>query len=316
MYKKLMKVILLLLGVLIVFGCNAQPIPPDKNQSIFINSDNSYCHVYSDSFAFKNVTYSKEYFDNDKGRDSYIVRKTNYINFNNGMEGQYSTINLNIYSLDPTKLVKSMTKDADEVFLNPDYLCTIKYGCCAGNNTGELSTIWDNKTFLKYDTKYFYIEINDGRIKLFFGYVGNSNQGDTIKGTLYYVIAMGERIKGIADIKYTYKYHDAGKVIFKAKATVRVGEISEASDEGMYIYYLSNSIDLIKNTKNDWQYNDKYCDELRLYSLGRITSLNDINVTPLQIRSLSDTVSPISIPIIHGYLFGDSLHTERTIYIK
>jgi len=324
-----MKIILSLLGVIIVvFGCNAQQVEHPKKKLIFKNSDSSYYRVYSDtssinnetysvdSFAYKNVTYSRESITNDKGNEWYIVKKTNYINYVANMEGQYSKFNLNIYSIKPTGLVQSITKNSDEIFINENYISTIKHGCCGVNNTGELSTIWDNKTFLKYDTKYFCVEIGGGIFKLYFGYVGSPNEKDTTKGILYYVIATGERIKGIADIRYTYKYHSAGKVIFKAKTFVKVGEMEVGSDASGYVYYLSNKMHLIKTGEQGWKPEGQNYEELGLYLSGTKTTLNDITITPLQIRSWSDTAKPISIPIIHGYLYGDSVNTERTIYIK
>lgn len=316
-----MKAVALLSGViLMMFSCSLQHIENKTKQLTFSDSDRSYCHIYADtlgeknemfiadSFSFKNITYSRVEITNDKGNNWYVVKKTSNINFMDNADGHHSAIELDIYNFRTTKLVNSIIKDADDVSIHDDYISTIKYGCCDENNTGELITVWDDRTLLKYDTRYFCIQMADDRIRLFFGYVCNPGERDSTKGILYYLIAIGKHIEGCSDNVYSYKYHEAGKVVFKSKPG--------SSDVAEEIYHLSSGISLIKNSKNDWQSNDQYSEKLYLYSLGHKATLNDINITPLQIKTWNDTAHPILIPIIHGYLFGDSTHTERTIYIK
>lgn len=285
-----------------ILSCKAQHL-------ILNNYDSSYCRFFApDSFAFKNITYSRQYLMNDKGSDRYMVKKTNYLNYFPAFKDQVSVINLDIYNTHSGELIQSIKKNVDEAFVNEDFISTLIYGCCGSTDSGELSTIWSDSTFLKYDTKYFQIDIDQGRIRLFFGYSCHTKYPDTVKGTLYYIIATSRPVesKTYGDA-YKYTYHVAGKVIFKLDPKSKY-------PEPMRIYNLSWGIHLIENRLDERKSQGLNYEKLDLW--GGIPTLNNVNITPLQIKPRGDTLINISIPIVHGYLFGDSVHTERTIYIK
>jgi len=271
----------------------------------FSNKEEASVKVDSNNTQIKNVTYTEEYLDKDNSLDYYIVKKTQEITTTHGAEGQDSKITLDFFSLNDGKLVKTITKTTDVVSIASEYLHSTKYGCCGAEDYNELSSIWTDETFLKYNTKYYYIEIPNAHTSFYLGYLCESrDEKELILGELY----LAHSLPTLPEGKHFYSavFKTVNKIIIKAKT-------KEIFDK---IVPFTPTMTLVKNTDKDQLIDYSDHQELRLWSFNNAKNLQGLDFLGLKIQFDGDSVSqtPIEIPIKNGLLFGDN-GSEQTIYV-
>jgi len=277
---------------------------PDRSYTTdFNNKDEASIKVDSNNTQIKNVTYSEQYLDRDNELDYYIAKQTQEIITSRGAEGQDSKITLDFFSLKDGKLVKTISKTTDVISVSSQYLHSTKYGCCGAENYNELSSIWKDEIFLKYNSKYYYIEIPNAHTSFYLGYLCDArDEGKLILGELYLTHSLPSLPEGKHFYSETFK--TVNKIIFKAKT-------KEIFDK---IVPFTPTMTLVKNTDKDQLIEYPDHQELQLWSFNNAKGLNGVDFLGLKIQFENDTIIPIDIPIKNGFLFGDSLN-ERTVYI-
>lgn len=273
----------------------------------FNNKEEASVKVDSNNTQIKNVTYTEEYLNKDNSLDYYIVKKTQEImtaHGAHGTEGQDSKIKLSFFSLNDGKLVKTITKTADAISIASEYLHSTKYSCCGAEDYNELSSIWTDETFLKYNTKYYYIEIPNAHTSFYLGYLCDSrDEKKLILGELY----LAHSLPTLPGGKHFYSavFKTVNKIVLKAKT-------KDIFDK---IVPFTPAITLVKNTGKDQLIDYPDHQELQLWSFNSAKSLQGLDFPGLKIQFGGDSVSqtPIKIPIKNGLLFGNS--GEQTIYV-
>lgn len=271
----------------------------------FNNNEQAFVKVDSNNVQIKNVTYTDEYLAKNNSLDYYIVKKTQEIRTTRGAEGHDSKITLDFFSSNDSKLVKTVTKTTDIVSFTSEYLHTTKYGCCGAENYHEFSSIWTDETFLKYNTKYYHIEIPNARTSFYLGYLCDSrDEKELILGELYFAHSLPTHSEGKSF--YSSIFKTVNRIIFKART-------KEIFDK---IVPFTPSITLVKNTDKDKLIDYPDHQELQLWSFNGAKNLQGLDFSGIKIQFEGDSeyLIPVEIPIKNGLLFGDN-GSERTIYV-
>lgn len=271
----------------------------------FSNQDLVSINVDSNYTRIKNINYSENYLNKDNEFDYYIVKQTQDVITLRESEGQNSKITLDFFSRKDGKLIKSISKTTDVISISSEYLHSTKYGCCAAESYNELSYIWTDETFLKYNTKYYYIEIPNAHINLYLGYLCEArDEKNLVLGELY----LAHSLPTLSEGKNIYSsvFKSVNKIIFKAKT-------KEIFDN---IIPFTPAITLVKNTDKDLLIDYPDHQELRLWSFNNVENLQRVDFLGLKIEFEGDSLNPtpIEIPIKNGLLFGDN-GSERIVYI-
>ena len=202
-------------------------------------------------------------------------------------------------------MVQTIIKEVDDIsIIGVDYLKATKYGCCGDEDYNELSTIWTDYTFLKFNSNFYTVEIPNSHTYFFFGYLlNNADKDPNVIGELYFAHSLPilPKDKHI----YSAEYKIANKIILKAKNEETLEKISSAIP----------TISLVKNTSRDNIVNYPDHQELVLWSYDKFKGLNGLNFIALKIQFDSDTiVPPVEIPIKNGYINGNTT-LDQTIYL-
>ena len=272
----------------------------------FNNQDIASVKFDSINTRIKNITYSEEYLDKDNELDYYIVKKSQEITTTHGAEGQDSKITLDFFSLKNGELIKTITKETDAISISNEYLLATKYGCCGTEDYNELSSIWTNETFLKYNSKYYYIEIPNAHTGFYLGFLCDArDEKELILGELYFAQSLPTLPAGKR--YYSSVFKNVNKIVFKAMT-------QEVFDK---IVPFTPTMTLVKNTDKDELIEYPNHQELRLWSYDNVNSLAGVDFLGLKIQFEGDSISqtPIDIPIKNGLLFGDN-KIESTIYVE
>lgn len=276
----------------------------DKTISSFTDNEQATVVVDSNATQIKNVFYSEQYLNKDNEFANYIVKQVQEITTIRGQEGQHSKITLDIFNIADGKLVKTISKLTDELSIFSEYTHSIDYGCCGSENYNELSALWTGETFLKYNSKYYFIEIPNAHTSFYLGYLADTrNERDLIIGTLY----LAHSLPALKPGKNTYSssFKNVNKIVFKVKTKELFEKISP----------FTPTMTLVRHTSKDQLIEHSDHQELRLWTFDGFTDLKGINFIGLQIQFESDHMLPMEIPIKNGLLFGDNNY-ERTIYVN
>ncbi len=271
----------------------------------FSNQDQSYVKVDANKTQIVNVTFSERYLNRDNEFEYYIIKKKQETIAVRGQEGQNSKITLDFFSLNDNKLIKTISKNFDDISVSIEHLMSTKYGCCGSEDYNELSSIWTNETFLKFNSKYYLIEIPNSHTSLYIGYVSDSRDEEKlILGELYLSHSLPILPQG--KNSYSSRFKIVNKLIFKAKTL----EVFNNLDP------FTPSITLVKNISKDELIDYEDHQELRLWSFNNAKSLDGVDFLGLNIKFESDVNESISldIPIKNGLLFGDN-STEKVIVV-
>ncbi len=271
----------------------------------FVHQDQSFVKVDANKTQIVNVTFSEKYLNRDNEFEYYIIKKKEETITVRGQEGQDSKITLAFFSLKDKKLIKSISKNFDDISVSSEYLISTKYGCCGSEDYNELSSIWTNETFLKFNSKYYHIEIPNSHISLYIGYVSDSRDEEKlILGELYLAHALPylQQVKN----SYSSNFKIVNKLIFKANTLQVFNNLGP----------FTPSITLVKNISKDELIDYEDHQELRLWSFNNTKSLDGVDFLGLNIKFESDVNESISldIPIKNGLLFGDN-STEKVIVV-
>ena len=285
------------------------PSESEDGNSGFKNQDESFVKVSGEGENIEteiyNVTYSKNYLNYQNELENYIVKTGQLTKSIRGQEGQNSSITVEIYNIPDSKKISTIEANADDISIFTDFYKTVKYGCCGAESYSELATLWENKTFLKYNSKYYYIEIPNARINFYLGFLVDSrDEGNLILGELYFAQSMPKSVAGKNIISHDFR--TVNKVIFK----VRNKELFDR------IVPFCPEMTLVKNNEEDQLIDYQDHQELRLWSYNNWKVLNGINITGVKLEFSNDTIIPISIPIENGYLFGIQNGVDKIVYVE
>ncbi len=268
------------------------------------NHEDSYVKVDSLKTYVKNVTYSEEFLDKDNELGNYIVKRTRNIISTLGAMQHDSKITLDFFARSNGKLIKTITKPADEISIAVDYIHSTRYGCCGAENYDELSSIWTDEPFLTFNSKYYHIEIPNAHTSFYFGYLTDvRDEEKMIHGILYF----SHDLPYLPEGKDTYSsiFKTVNTIVFKAKSKEAFEKIIPFTPE----------MTLVKNTDKDKLTDYQDHQELQLWSFDKAKSLKGLDFIGLKIDFSDDKKNiSIEIPIKDGLLFGDN-SIERTIYI-
>lgn len=275
----------------------------------FKNQGESYVTVTGEGenieTEINNINYSENYLNYQNELNHYVLKTTQLTKSSRGQEGQYSSIKVEIFNIPNSKLISTIETESDDISFFTDFYKTGKYGCCGAEDYYELTSLWENETFLKFNSKYYYIEIPNARIHFYFGFLSDARDDkNLILGELYFAHSIPKSVPGKSIISHDFKI--VNKLIFKAK------------DKELYdrIVPFCPSMTLIKNTEKDQLIDYPDHQELRLWSYNNWKGLEGINFNGLKLEFSNDTIIPIEIPIENGYLFGKPDNFDKIIYIE
>jgi hypothetical protein len=281
----------------------------DEHNSGFRNQGESYVSVTGDGenleTEINNISYSENYLNYQNDLSHYILKTTHLTKTHRGQEGQYSSIKVEIFNIPDSKLISTIETESDDISIFTDFYKTGKYGCCGAEDYYELTSLWKNETFLKFNSNYYYIEIPNARIHFYFGFLSDArNDKNLILGELYFAHSIPKSVPGKSLISHDFKI--VNKLIFKAK------------DKDLYdrIVPFCPSMTLMKNTEEDQLIDYPDHQELRLWSYDDWKGLEGINFNGLKLEFSNDTIIPVEIPIQNGYLFGNPDNFDKIIYIE
>jgi hypothetical protein len=268
-----------------------------NNTSNFSNQDQSYVKVDATKTQIVNVTFSEISLNRDNEFDHYIIKQIQETITLRGQEGQDSKINIYIFSPKSNKLIKTISKKFDRTSFSAKYLHSTKYGCCGSEDYNELSSIWTDDVFLRFNSKYYQIEIPNSHTNFYLGYVSDTRDEEKlILGELYLAHELPYFQQGKSSNFSNFKI--VNKLIFKAKTLEVFNNLLP----------FTPSITLVKNSSKDQLIDFEDHQELRLWSFNNAKSLEGVDFLGLKIKFESDVNKSISqeIPIKNGLLFGDN----------
>lgn len=281
----------------------------DEFTSGFKNQGESYVTVNGEDenveTEINNINYSENYLNYQNELNHYILKTTHLTKSVRGQEGQYSSIKVEIFNIPDSKLISTIETESDDISFFTDFYKTGKYGCCGAEDYYELTSLWKNETFLKFNSKYYYIEIPNARIHFYFGFLSDSRDDkNLILGELYFAHSIPKSVPGKSIISHDFK--TVNRLIFKAK------------DKDLYdkIVPFCPDMTLIKNAEKDQLIDYPDHQELRLWSYNNWKGLEGINFKGIKLEFSNDTIIPVEIPIENGYLFGKPDNFDRIIYIE
>ena len=273
---------------------------------IFQNKDTASVKIYQqdeDIITVTNsITYREENFLKNDTIVNCLVKETQTEEHIDGMDDHNSQISLNIYEIGNPTLLKTVTKSADEVlFPNNDFIETISDYDELGSY-GELSTIWTDETFLRFYDKYYIIEVPNTHNSFYLGF-NYSNDTGMVLGEIYFTQALGTLKPGAEYYSTTYK--NTNKLILRTNNATLYNDNT-----------FEPELTLVKHAKEDAiSVNENY-DLLELWSFNEMRGgLKNLNFTALKIKCYGEPADSVEIPVINGFLYGDSTHYEKTIYI-
>jgi len=280
----------------------------NSDSSAFADHSESYIRVYNQNSNIQteinNVNYSENFLNYQNELNYFIVKKSQILKTKGGFERQESSITVEIFNIHDSKKISTIKTTADDISIYEDYYRTVKYGCCGSGNYYELSSLWNNKIFLKYKSEYYFIVIPNAHIQFYFGYSTDSFDDKSLTiGELNFAYSLPKSVPGKNNISSEYKM--VNKVIFKAKKR----EIFEK------VTSVSPVMTLVKNNEKDQLIEYPDHQELTLWSYDNCKRLKGINILGLKLQFLNDKIIPIDIPIKNGFLFGDANNFYKIIYL-
>jgi len=122
-------------------------------------------------------------------------------------------------------------------------------------------------------------------------------------GELYFVQKLPV-YKGRTIVSYQFK--NVNKIVFRAKT-------KELFDTDLPPF--CPDMTLVKNAEKDQLFDNEAYQELRLWSLDKNKGLRGMNFTGIRLTFGNQEQTLFEIPIENGYVFGDSVNYEKTLYI-
>ncbi len=251
-----------------------------------------------------NVKYYEKFLNYKNKFDNFIIKENQSIETFVGQEGQNSLITAEIFKINSARKVSTIRINADALDIFASYYKTSKYGCCGAENYHELVSLWGNKTFLKYNSKYYCIDIPNTGIKLYFGFLVDSwDKKNLILGELYFAHSISKSVPGKAFV--THGFTTVNKVIFKTKDKALFNEILGFSPQ----------ITLLKSIKQDRLIEYQDHQTLTLWSFDKNDRLEGISFVALKLEFEGDKTISVEIPIKNGYLFGKANKFDQVVYL-
>lgn len=274
----------------------------------FYNRDFSYAKVSGSGdniiTEYSNVVYTERHLNYWGNFDHFIVKRQSFTKLKRGQEGQESRIKVEIFNIPESKVISTIETDADDISIVTNYYILAKYTCCGGEDSYEIKTLWENKTFLTYNTKFYYIEIPNARNNFYFGYSSDAwNEKELILGELNFALSSSE-FNSVSN-RYYDSFKPANKIIFKAKTKEIFDKIAPFCPD----------MTLLKHSDKDQLIDYSDHQELRLWSYDSKKDLSGINLTGLKLVFQNDKAITVEIPIINGYLFGKANEFNKIVYI-
>jgi len=287
---------------LLLFSCT--------NNATFKDSSGSYVRVTTvrDSVITEtnNVSYSEEYLNHHE-LSNYIVKKTQKVIKHRGEEGQNSEIKIDIFNITDSKKINSFELQADDIKFFTDFYQTTKFGCCGAEDYFELKSLWENTVFLRYNSRYYTIELPNERVNFYFGYLSDAkNEKSQVLGELYFSHSIPNLEKKGNIGSYDCKI--INKVIFKTRSREKFKEIESILPE----------MTLVKYGKKDELIDLPNYQLLRLRSCDNLQLMKGINLIGLKLKFQDDEIGQIyqiEIPVKCGCLYGDKDTFEKIIYV-
>jgi hypothetical protein len=277
--------------------------------SVFRNQGESYVLVTGENDSIvteiNNVSYSEKYLNFQKNLSYYILKTTQSTKSIRGHEGQYSSIKVEIFNIPDSKLISTIETLSDDISFFTNFYKTVKYGCCGSENYYELASLWKNETFLRFNSKYYYIEIPNARVSFYIGFLSAArDEKNLILGELYLAHSILKSVPG--ESTFLQEFKTINKLIFKTKDKDLYGKIVPFCPD----------ITLIKNTDKDELFNYPDRQELRLWSYNFCKDPKGIDFKALKLEFSNGKIYSVEVPIENGYLFGEIDNFEKTVYVE
>ncbi len=285
------------------------PTPTDSllaaHPGAFHDQDGSSVVFLPDSQVtyIRNVTYAEQFLSRGTDLTHFMVKQTRAMRTWREAEGVDSWITVDIFDIPSRTLLHRWTTAADDVTFQTRYLQTVKYGCCGAENACQLTDIWTDNVFLPYNEKYAIIDVPNGGIRLFVGYLSDArDEHALVHGEL--ILAHEIARPGGKDQYASFTFRTVNRIRFAAKKADFYNEVNG----------FSPSITLLRNGEKDEVVDYPDRQELRLWSYDFHTSPAGLNCKPLRLVFENSHPIVVEIPLENGLFYGDTTGV-RTVYL-
>lgn len=285
----------------------------EKQLKSFFNKDESYIKISEEKnilmLETKDISYSVDFLSRKGELDDFLVKKVKLTKTPLGRDDYGSSFHLDIFTTTDFQKIHSTDVFADNITLNTYFYKVDTYGCCGAEDYFELLNFWEDKVFLKYNTKYYVIEVPNSHIDLYFGFLADSrNEKDLILGELYFAHSLPYDIKTNNLEDKNFKI--VNKITFKAANKELFDKILPFTPETT----------LLKNTDKDRIVDNKDSQVMTLWSYNDVSGVSKISFTALKLKFendiIDDLIVDIEIPIQNGYLFGEPDNLKKVIIVE